>query len=227
MLGQPFTRSVSPRPAIEIQGMGIMISKASTSESERPSVDRERDLMNRARSGDVAAYGKIFELHQERIYRMAYAMLHDSGAAEDCVQETFASGLANLTGYRGESAPKAWFTAIALNLCRHRVRDWKYTPASAADHALESGRRTGRPRTRGVLSRVAQQEDRRLLAIALGFLTEAQREVFILHYDQDLSYEEIGDILRIRPGAARGLAHRAKAMLREKLGSELLLPKDA
>jgi RNA polymerase sigma-70 factor (ECF subfamily) len=204
-----------------------MISKASTPESEKPSIDRERDLMNRARSGDAAAYGKIFELHQERIYRMAYAMLHDGGAAEDCVQETFAKGLANLPGYRGESTPKAWFTAIALNLCRHRIRDWKYAPAGAADHALESGRRAGRPRTRGVLSRVAQQEDRRLLAIALGFLTEAQREVFILHYDQDLSYEEIGDILSIRPGAARALAHRAKTTLREKLGSELLMTKNA
>ena len=183
--------------------------------------------MNRARAGDALAYGGLFELHRERIYRMAYAMLHDSDAAEDCVQETFANGLANLSSYRGESEPKAWFTAIALNLCRHRVRDWKHAPGAAADHALESGRRAGRPRTRGVISRLAQQEDRRLLAIALGFLTEPQREVFILHYDQDLSYEEIGVILSIRPGSARALAHRAKATLREKLGSELLLSRKA
>ena len=183
--------------------------------------------MNRALAGDALAYGGLFELHRERIYRMAYAMLHDSDAGEDCVQETFANGLANLSSYRGESEPRAWFTAIALNVCRHRVRDWKHAPGAAADHALESGRRAGRPRTRGVISRLAQQEDRRLLAIALGFLTEAQREVFILHYDQDLSYEEIGVILSIRPGSARALAHRAKATLREKLGSELLISRKA
>src|SRR6185503_11478886 len=172
-----------------------MVSKASPSEDEPTLIERERQLMNRARSGDAVAYGELFELHQERMHRMAYVMLRDRGAAEDCVQETFAKGWENLSSYRGESMPKAWFTAIAINLCRHRARERKHAPSGAADHALESGRRAGRPRTRGVISRVAQQEDRRLLTIALGFLTESQREVFILHYDQDLSYDEIGNIL--------------------------------
>lgn len=203
-----------------------MISKASTSQNKTAPGDHERELMNRACSGDAVAYGELFELHQERIHRMAYVMLRDRGAAEDCVQETFAKGWENLSSFRGESAPRAWFTAIAINHCRHRAREWKHAPSGAADHALESGRRAGRPRTRGVVSRVAQQEDRRLLTVALGFLTESQREVFILHYDQDLSYDEIGDILGIRPGAARALAHRAKETLREKLGSELLIPKN-
>ena len=204
-----------------------MTSKASTMQTETASLQRERDLMSRARSGDAAAYGTLFEANRERIHRMAYAMLHDQGAAEDCVQETFAKGWEKLPSFRGESAPRAWFTAIALNLCRHRVRDWKHDPAGAADHDLESGRRAGRPRTRGVISRISQKEDRRLLTIALGFLTESQREVFILHYDQDLSYDEIGDILGMKPGAARALAHRAKETLREKLGTEAVIPRKA
>ena len=61
----------------------------------------------------------------------------------------------------------------------------------------------------------------------MGFLTEAQRVVFILHYDQGLSYDEIGEILGLRAGAARALAHRAKANLREKLGSEIWISKYA
>jgi RNA polymerase sigma-70 factor (ECF subfamily) len=204
-----------------------MTFKASTFQTEPASLQIEGDLMARARSGDAVAYGMLFEAHRDRIHRMAYAMLHDQGAAEDCVQDTFARGWENLSTFRGESAPRAWFTAIALNFCRHRVRDRKHAPDSAGDHALESGRRAGRPRTRGVISRIAQKEDRRLLTIALGFLTEAQREVFILHYDQDLSYEEIGDIMGMRPGAARALAHRAKETLRQKLVTEVPFPKDA
>jgi RNA polymerase sigma-70 factor, ECF subfamily len=207
--------------------MGIMTFKASTFQTEPASLQRERDLMGRARSGDAVAYGMLFEAHRDRIHRMAYAILHDQGAAEDCVQDTFARGWENLSTFRGESAPRAWFTAIALNFCRHRVRDGKHAPESAGDHALESGRRAGRPRTRGVISKIAQKEDRRMLTIALGFLTEAQREVFILHYDQDLSYEEIGDILGMRPGAARALAHRAKETLREKLGTEVPFPQES
>jgi RNA polymerase sigma-70 factor (ECF subfamily) len=207
--------------------MGTMNSKTSHSKVESLALARERELMSRARAGDAVAYGELFEVHRERIHRMAYAMLHDQGAAEDCVQDTFARGWESLSTFRGESAPRAWFTAIALNFCRHRVRDRKHAPDRAGDHALESGRRAGRPRTRGVISRIAQKEDRRLLTIALGFLTETQREVFILHYDQDLSYEEIGDVLGMRPGAARALAHRAKETLREKLGTELPTLKNA
>lgn len=200
-----------------------MIRKSSVAAS--PSAPDERVLMTRAREGDKQAYGALFELHRDRIYRMAYVMLHDSSAAEDCVQETFAKGLAKVSSFRGESVPRAWFTAIALNICRHFFREWRHAPAGAAAQALESGKWTGRPRTRGVASKVAQEEDRRRLALAVGYLTESQREVFILHYDQDLSYEEIGGILGIRPGTARALAHRAKATLREKLGSEGLIAK--
>ena len=74
---------------------------------------------------------------------------------------------------------------------------------------------------------VVQQENIRLRAVTLGFLTEAQREVFILHYDQGLAYEEIAQIVGIRPGAARALAHRAKAALRDKLGSEVWISRHA
>ena len=193
--------------------------------SEVSTESGETVLMDQARAGDAAAYGAIFERHRDHIFRMAYALLHDQADAEDCVQETFTKGLAKLSSYRGESAPKSWFTAIALNECRHRVREWKRDPGVASDQVLELGRRVRQQRTRGVVTRVGQAENRRLLAIALGFLTEAQREVFVLHYDQDLSYDEIGDVLGIRPGAARALAHRAKAALRDRLGSDLLLAK--
>lgn len=187
--------------------------------------DVERDLMSRALSGDSEAYAGIFELNRDRIFRMAYAILHHSDAAEDCLQETFLKGLANLSSYRGESAPKAWFTAIALNVCRHRLREGKHAAKGAEDRLLESGHRMWRPRTRAALSKVVQQENYRFLALAMGFLTESQREAFVLHYDQDLSYEEIGVILGIRPGAARALSHRAKAALRDKLGSEVWISK--
>src|SRR5438552_13315507 len=135
--GQAFSISLSRnRFSIALSRIDSMTTKPAVDEQKASTI--ERDLMNRALAGDALAYGGLFELHRERIYRMAYAMLHDSDAGEDCVQATFANGLANLSSYRGESEPKAWFTAIALNLCRHRVRDWKHAPGAAADHALES-----------------------------------------------------------------------------------------
>jgi RNA polymerase sigma-70 factor (ECF subfamily) len=176
--------------------------------------------MAKAVTGDLRAYGDLIERHHERLHRLSYGILHDLAAAEDAVQETFLKALDRITSYRGESAPKAWLTAIALNVCRHRIRNGKHEPIGVEYRALESGRRVQRPRSRAAASRAVQHEHSRLLAIAMGYLTEAQREAFLLHYDQGLPYEDVGQILGIRPGAARALAHRAKASLREHLGNE-------
>lgn len=187
-------------------------------ESKAIEQDHERELMSRALTGDTHAYGQLFEMCRSRVHRMAYAILHDSASADDVVQEAFLRGLDRISTYRGESAPRAWFTSIALNVCRHRIRESKHLEG-ANDRTLEAGKRIFRPRTRAAASKVIQQENHRLLAIAMGFLTDSQREVFLLHYDQNLSYEDIGQILDMRPGAARALAHRAKANLRRRLSS--------
>jgi len=183
--------------------------------------DLERDLMARAKAGDRESYSRLFELCRNRIYGLAYTLLHHAAEADDCVQDTFLKGLEKLSTYRGESSPHAWFAAIALNLCRHRFRDGKRDPAAVPAPKLDSGRRVARPRTRAVVSKIAQKEHGRLIAIALGVLTESQREVFALRFEEELSYEEIGQILGMKPGAARALAHRAKAALREELGPQV------
>jgi len=181
----------------------------------------DQELMSRSKGGDMTPYAVLFKRHADRIWRMAYMILHSSAAAEDVTQETFTRGLTHIASYRGEAEPRAWFSSIALNLCRHHLRD-KNKEAELADSAkLERGGRIGRPRTRGALSSVVRRETNRLLAIALGYLTQAQREVFVLHYVDDLPYEEVSQILEIRPGAARALAHRAKAMLQKQLGPAL------
>jgi RNA polymerase sigma-70 factor (ECF subfamily) len=190
-------------------------------------MEGERELMTRAQAGDTEAYGDLFEACQPKIFRLAYGILHDTAAAEDAVQETFLKGLDRISTYRGDSVPRAWFASIALNVCRHRIREGKHLESGVGDQTLERGRRIFRARTRAAASRAVQHEDHRLLAIAMGFLTESQREVFLLHYDQELSYDEIGEILGLRAGAARALAHRAKVNLRDRLGSDVWISKYA
>lgn len=181
-------------------------------------VEYDKQLMQRAVLGDREAYAALFARHADRIRRMAYVILHNSSKADDVLQETFTKGLVHAKAYRGVSPPQAWFCAIALNICRHSLRDGKRGAELAAIEKLDEGRRIARPRTRGAVTNAIQQEDNRLLTVAMGYLTEPQREVFVLHYNEELPYDEIGRILDMRPGAARAMAHRAKATLREKLG---------
>ena len=190
-----------------------------------PTGDGGPELMARAMAGDGPAYGRIFELYRPGIYNIAYAILHNDAGAEDVVQETFAKGFDRISTFRSESSPKAWLSSIAINACRHRLRENRRGVEQAGERVLDGGRRLWRPRTRGAASKLVQNESQRLLAIALGYLTEQQREVFLLHYEQELPYDEIGQILGIRSGAARALAHRAKAALRQRLESEVWISK--
>jgi RNA polymerase sigma-70 factor (ECF subfamily) len=189
-------------------------------DTAHPSPPGETDevLMRKAMAGDRKAYADLFARHAERIRRTAYLIVHSTSTADDVVQETFTKGLSHLSTYRGESPPQAWFCAISVNECRHFLRDGRRGAELAGSEKLDEGRRIARPRTRGVVTHAVQKEDIRLLTLAMGYLTEAQREVFVLHYQDNLPYEEIGRILDMSPGAARALAHRAKETLREKLG---------
>jgi len=187
----------------------------------------ELALLEQAKKGDKAAYGKLFESYADRIRRMATLVLPPHFSAEDVVQETFVRGMTRLESYRGEGDLCSWLVTIAINICRHLVRTPKRKMEFACQESLDREHHFGRVRSRGVVTKAVQKEDNRLLRLAMGYLTEAQREVFVLHYQDGLAYEDIGRILEMRAGAARALAHRAKATLREKLGVTTPVPPDA
>jgi RNA polymerase sigma-70 factor (ECF subfamily) len=180
----------------------------------------EGELMHRAIGGDRLAYAELFRRYSERIARLAYLLLHDAASAEDAVQETFTNGLAKIHTWRGDSTPIAWFSAIALNVCRRTLRDRRTHAELAGPEALEAAHRPGSAH-RGVVTSVVRRETARRLSVALGFLTDAQREVFVLHYVEGLPYDVIADMLKTTPGAARALAHRGRAVLQERYPSPL------
>lgn len=178
-------------------------------------------LMERAAGGDRVAYAGIIERYRERIRRVSYLMLHDGSAADDVAQETFTRGLERVDAYRAKGEPLNWFYAIALNLCRQNFRNSKRHAQRATTKVLDTGRRIRSPR-RGILTSLIRRETRLALAVALGYLTDRQRETFILHYVEELPYDEIGGILGVSAGAARALSHRAREVLREHLGEYIL-----
>ncbi len=192
-----------------------------------PLSPEQQALLDRAKAGDHEAYGELFEGYADRIRRMASLVLPPHFSAEDVVQETFVRGLLRLESYRGEGDLCSWLITIAINICRHQLRTPKRKMELSCEEALDREQHFGRVRSRGIVTKAIQKEDNRLLRLAMGYLTEAQREVFVLHYQDGLAYDEIGRILDMRAGAARALAHRAKATLRLKLGVAAPISEDA
>ncbi len=175
---------------------------------------RESDvsLMHRAAGGEATAYASLFRRHADRIWQMAFLILRSAGSADEILQGTYHRGLAHIRTYRGEAESRAWLSSIALSLCRQWLRD--------RGKGLGSGTEASLPPDWESLTAGVHREGHQALMVAMGYLTEAQREVFVLHYVDELPYEDVARMLNIRAGAARALAHRAKLMLHKKLGGD-------
>jgi RNA polymerase sigma-70 factor (ECF subfamily) len=87
----------------------------------------ERNLVERAKSGDQSAFRAIMEQHNRRLYRVARAVMKDDTEAEDVVQETYLSAFSNLSNFRGDSSLATWLTRIALNEALGRKRKQRAT----------------------------------------------------------------------------------------------------
>ena len=172
----------------------------------------DRELVAEAAAGDAEGFAELFRRHAVRLSRVAFVILHDEAAAEDAVQETFRLAFEHLADYRGDAEPLSWLYSIALNVCRTQLRRAERRPSQADTTGLNGGRLIGMP-NRGVLTSVARRELNQKLAIALGFLSEAQKEVFVLHYVEGLPFEKIGELLGLNLNTALSLGHRARQVL--------------
>lgn len=165
---------------------------------------------------DQAGFAKVFHAHADRLSRVAYLMLHDAPAAEDAVQETFARAWERRADFRGDAEPITWLYSILLNICRLALRRERSRARGADAAVLETGRPRARQQ-RGVFTSVVRREVKRQLVLALGWLSEQQREVFILHYIEGMAFDDIARLLALNPSTARSLGHRARGVLVEKM----------
>lgn len=165
---------------------------------------------------DHDAFEEFFRAHSDRLSRVAYLMLHDQPAAEDAVQEAFARAWEKRGDFRGSADPLTWLYSILLNVCRMALRKSR-TGARGADSVVLDGARSVSRAARGVFTSVVRREVKRQLVLAMGWLGESQREVFVLHYIEGLPFDRIARMLDLKPSTARSFGHRARAVLMEKM----------
>ena len=151
--------------------------------------------------------------HREALSRFVSMMV--GREAEDIVQEATAVALKDIGRFESRSKFSTWLYGIALNLCRKHLRDRGRRATSTCQEALDA-----QPaRSRGVLSSVIRHEMAERLEISVGRLPTPMREAFLLRYVDGMDYPEIASITGASEGTARVRAFRARALLREELGS--------
>ena len=153
-------------------------------------------LLDAACSGDIESYGELCRRYYPPLVAIAYAVLGDHHAAEDAAQETFARALVRLRDLRKRSRFGSWLGRICRNVARDMAKA-RARQVAAGDLAEVPDEGDCEHQNHAVLK-------------AIGRLRAPAREVIVLRYYQNLSYERIGAVLGLSKAAINGRLIRAR-----------------
>jgi RNA polymerase sigma-70 factor (ECF subfamily) len=183
----------------------------------------EKTLLRHAQSGDRDAFRAIMQRHNQRLFRVARAVVNNDDEAEDVLQDAYLKAFAAIGLFRGESGLNTWLTAITLNEARGRLR--RRRPGESLEVMEEKGVRVipfpGMAEIPDPEAETVRSETRRLLERAIDGLPDEFRLVFMLRDVEGLSVEETATQLDINPQTVRSRLFRARQSLRQSLMATL------
>jgi RNA polymerase sigma-70 factor (ECF subfamily) len=170
----------------------------------------ELALVDRCRSGDLAAFEELYRAHAGRLYSVALRLLGNPADAEDLLQEIFLAAHRKLDTFRGESAIGTWLYRLATNLCLDHLRSRAGRSSQITD-ALDDAPGLFDSATSTLAEQTVTKMD---LERALARLPEGCRAAFVLHDVQGLEHREVAEILGIAEGTSKSQVHKARLKLR-------------
>ena len=196
-----------------------------------PTETGDRELVERLRAGDEAAFAELVDRYDAPLRRLALSFVKTPSAADDVVQETWEGVIKGIDRFEERSSLKTWIFRILVNRARTRgVKDSRMLPfSSLGDEDVGPSVPPSQLDERGVWrSRPAELEadpDHQLLAgelrsqlaAAVDALPARQRAVITLRDIVGLPADEVASLLEISDGNQRLLLHRARTRVRAAL----------
>lgn len=183
------------------------------------------ELAWRAASGDEMAFEAIMRRHNRLLFRTARAILKSDTDAEDVVQQAYLQAWQALGDFRADAKLSTWLVRIVVNeaLGQLRRRQLKLVPLEAVmvstaqmDASWQQDDMDRSP------DRTAMRSElRRIMEARIDLLPDDFRRVFMLRGVEEMSVEEVSQILGIPEATVRTRFFRARSMLREGLSQDL------
>ena len=178
----------------------------------------EQELVARARAGDEAAFTALVETYNTAIYNLGYRMLGEAGEAEDAAQETFLRAYSQLHSYDPSRSFKTWLFSIASHHCIDRLRKRRLIWLSIEDEQLPPHPAL-QEQTPGPEEQSVRREQTEIVQALLAKLTPEDRNVIVMRYWYDYSYEEIAQTTGATVSAVKSRLHRARGLVAELMKS--------
>lgn len=184
----------------------------------------ERRCIESAQKGDRESFERIVMAYQQKVYNMAFRLLGDREEAEDLTQEVFLNVFKHLSSFRGDSQFSTWIYQVTINHCRNRFKYLKrrfHQATESLDDPLQSEEgdvdRELSDESQVPEEALYRRQLQRIVQRAVARLRPDYREIIVLRDIQELSYQEISQVLGLAEGTIKSRLHRARWELKELL----------
>jgi RNA polymerase sigma-70 factor (ECF subfamily) len=184
--------------------------------------DPDAALMLRVKRGDRAAFAELVEKYKQPVMNFVFRSLRDEIEAEDLAQNVFLQVYKSRARYKQTAKFSTWLFTIARNLCLNEIRRRSRHPAESIEEAHAEHEDLPRQQYEDKSQiappeKLLHRELAQKIEEALAGLPENQRTAILLCRQDELSYEEIAEILDCSLSATKSLIHRGRETLKEKL----------
>ena len=183
-------------------------------------------LVALVRSGERQAFRHIMQRCNQRLFRVARAVIGEDSEAEDVLQESYMRAYHKLDSFRGDSTLLTWLTTIVLNEARGRLRKRRTMVGleqvdAAADDTHQVIQFPSKYGSEDPAASAARSQIRHLLERAIDKLPPAFRIVYMMREVEEFSVEETASQLGVKAETVKTRLHRARRLLRLSLQDHL------
>lgn len=183
--------------------------------------ENERNLVERAKSGNIEAFEQLIIGCQKKVFNIAYRMIGNYDDANELAQEVFLKAFRSIKKFKGDSLFSTWIYKVTANVCLDEIRKRKKKVVISLDQEIEfndGGVKRQIPDNAPTPDIEAETNElKNVINESIGQLNEDYKSMIILRDIQGLSYYEISKIVNCPEGTVKSRINRARQALKKIL----------
>jgi RNA polymerase sigma-70 factor (ECF subfamily) len=186
--------------------------------------DQEKQLILEVQQGNRQAFDQLMLKYHRRVFNIAFRIFGDYYQADEVAQDVFVRAFKSIRSFKFQAQFMSWLYRITINLCRNRMKknqkqkSRKLSLDAPYDNQHEHQRkREIADESMAADKAILDKELSTIIQCALNTLEPEFKEIIVLRDIQQLSYEEISQIIKLNLGTVKSRLHRARALLAGRL----------
>jgi RNA polymerase sigma-70 factor (ECF subfamily) len=176
----------------------------------------DKSIIQRCKKNDKNAFAELFKFYQNYLFKLCYSYVQNEQEALDLMQEIYIKLYKNINKYDDKYPFHPWIRKVSVNTCLNQKRK-QVCIISLSENEENLSLEDQLAAEEDTQREVENHDMARIIKQHIYCLPEKQRMVIILRYYEDLSYDEISELLSIPLGTVKTDLYRAKKALKDRL----------